>query len=151
MTTEPSSWRRSFVDLVCDFHRHLNQPAPALHDTAQGALEVTASIGGSAFSVIHADPDDPEGRFLLQCRIGTAPTGNTGSALHHALIANQGLARTDAGMMALDVRSNELVYSAVHAIAEVSADALLQAMRQVAEVADQWRSIHPQLHLRETA
>ena len=151
VTLEPSSWRQAFVDLVCDFHRLLNQPPPTLHDNAHDALLVSAALGGSDFSVIHVDPQDTEGRLLLQCRIGTLPTEDTGSVLQHALIANQGLGRAGAGMLTLDVRSNDLVYSAIHAIAEVSAATLLQVMRQLAEVAHQWREIHPQLRQREAS
>jgi hypothetical protein len=139
-------WRAKFIELAVELRRLAGKPAKAFVDTPEATVRMKFHIDGVLFNMVHFCDDEgseaPE-RFLLQCRFGPVPLLDAAPVLEEALAMNQGMARGNAGMFALDTQTNELVCSSLQTLQGAQAQDLAEGLAKMAEVANQWRAAHP--------
>ena len=144
MACGPHPWRHRFIDLAQSLQRIQGEPeTPFDPSLLTEAVEIELQVGARDFSIFHADPNDATGQMLLQCCFGEVPDTHQVDSLRRALALNRGLARSQSGMFALDARRHTLVYSLLMPMGDLSAEQMLDAMREIAESAGEWRRVHP--------
>lgn len=143
MISGSQRWRRHAIELAEELHRLQGCEVPRVDRAYEQALQVSLTLDGRRFLLLHVDPEDSSGQLLLQCSFGQVHEHRAAQVFHQALTLNQGLARNLSGMFALDVRSSTLVYSLLTPMSGLSAQSLLESMRQLAAMAFEWQHACP--------
>lgn len=142
MSPSPS-WRDRFIDLAAELCRARGEPPPPRPVDTGSALQLSLRVDGVDFDALHLDNGDETGdRCMLQCRFGPLPQCNQEAALRQALEMNLTLNRLQVGAFGLNEAADVLVFSTQQSLQDVDAAALLQGLREIAPLVNQWRQQH---------
>jgi hypothetical protein len=143
LVDEPQSgqWRQKFISIAEEIRRSQGVPAETIVDSPEDPLSIEWEIDDIAFDVTHYPGDDESG-ILLQCRIGHVPQTEAANIFRQTLKANQLLARTYAGMFAVDSETNQLIYSTMDSLERITNEDLLNAAEAMAQIAKQFQQAH---------
>jgi hypothetical protein len=140
MTTDMRLWRRRFVELTESLYRLRGETPPAVDDAFDGSWQTTLNLRGIRFRLLHDDPDDTVGNFLLQCHFCKVPPEAPADLLQAALELNHALARQAAGMFVFDADQRELIFSLLSPLQSASAPGVMRAMEGMVPTVQLWRS-----------
>ncbi|VTU35625.1 CesT family type III secretion system chaperone [Variovorax sp. PBL-E5] len=133
---EFTNWRGRFISLAEDVCRERGEPAMAVVDDPDNYLLLDLEVDGMTFHILHF-PDAME-RLVVHCRLGTVPAAQDTGILAGALMSNMPLAYSHAGMFAVDTKTDELVYSTVESLRELTAEQLLRNISTMVTAAEPW-------------
>lgn len=145
MTTEMRLWRRQFIELTESLYRLRGQTPPPVDDAFDGIWQTTLKLRGITLRLVHDDPDDRVGNYLLQCHFCEVPPEAPADLLQAALELNHEFARQAAGMFVFDADTRELIFSLLSPLQGASAPGVMQAMEGMISMVHHWRSSMPQV------
>ena len=137
--TQAYQWRRQYIALVEDVFRELGFPPPEMTHDPEVPLAMELEVDGATFEVVHSPGERPE-QLLVECRFGAVPKERAVAALTRLLEVNLELARAHEAAFGADSGSDAVIYAFHEALDQASARSLLDAMKQVAAEASQWRA-----------
>jgi hypothetical protein len=144
MTTESRLWRRRFIELTESLYRLRGQVPPPVADALEGSWQTTLQLRDVRFRLLHDDPDDSIGNFLLQCHFCSIAEEPPADLMLAALELNHGLARQAAGMFVFDADTRELIFSLLSPLQDASAPGVLRTMEGMVPMVHHWRALIPQ-------
>lgn len=133
---EPGDWRKRFIALAEDVCRLRGQPAVAIVDDPDNYLSMEIPMEGQDFEILHF-PEAPE-RLVVHCRMGAVASARRLDILKSSLAMNSHLARSHAGMFAVDPETDTLVYSTFQSLRELTAEQLVEELAAIPAVTVPW-------------
>ncbi|SMP44981.1 CesT family type III secretion system chaperone [Noviherbaspirillum suwonense] len=137
MSTE-YAWRRRFIEVIEEVFRELHFDAPAMTHDVDASLVMELEVDGTTFEVVH-NPRANETHCLIEGRIGHIASDNPNAVLTMLLAKNLGMAKIYSGVFSCDIKDDSVLYSIAMELEEASGGALLQALREIAAHAYEWR------------
>lgn len=131
-------WRRRFIEVVEEVFRELHFEPPVMTHDPDTSLVMELEVDGTTFEVVH-NPRTNVKHCLIEARLGNIATDNPENVLIGLLGKNLELAKNFGGTFAADIKDNAVLYSASLALDQASGPTLLQAMRETAVMACEWR------------
>lgn len=131
-------WRRKFIDVVEEVFRDLQfDPPPMTHDP-DASLVMELDVDGTTFEVVH-NPRANVTHCLIEARLGPITSDQPDRVLTQLLVNNLELARQYGGTFAADIKDDTVLYSFSMPLAQSHGAAMLQALRDTAVLAGDWR------------
>jgi hypothetical protein len=132
------AWRRRFIDVIEEVFRELHFDPPAMTHDPDTSLVMELDVDGTTFEVVH-NPRANVTHCLVEARIGNIATDSPGNVLTDLLVKNLEFAKEFGGTFASDIKDDAILYSEAMALEQASGETLLQAMRDTAVLACEWR------------
>ncbi|MDB5839815.1 MAG: type chaperone [Herminiimonas sp.] len=102
------------------------------------SLSAALTVDQVEFLLVHSQQQHPTG-LAVYCRFGPVPSDDAVRVLYRLLEVNLALSASGTATLGIESENRDVVYSFKASLASVTASALLQALRYVAEQAQQWR------------
>nr|WP_314623054.1 CesT family type III secretion system chaperone [uncultured Noviherbaspirillum sp.] len=131
-------WRRRFIEVIEEVFRELHFEPPAMTHDPDTSLVMELEVDGTIFEVVH-NPRTNGKHCLMEARLGNIATDAPDDVLIGLLVKNLELAKNFSGTFSGDIKDNAVLYSASLPLDQASGAALLQAMRETAVMACEWR------------
>ena len=133
-------WRRKFVEVVEEVFRDLNfDPPPMTHD-ADASLVMELDVDGTTYEVVH-NPRTNAACCLVEARLGPIQSEHAAMVLNRLLTENFTLSRLYHGCFAADIKDDTVLFNFSLALEGLRGTTLLQAMRETAVLAIDWRML----------
>lgn len=131
-------WRRRFIEVLEEVFRELHFDPPGMTHDADTSLVMEIEVDGTTFEVVH-NPRAHVTHSLVEAKLGNIATLNPESVLTGLLARNLDLAKHFNGTFSGDIKDDAILYSVSIALDQASGATLLQAMRETAVLACEWR------------
>jgi hypothetical protein len=133
--------RKAFMNLVNALCKALSYPErdEALRDDTTLVMEMT--LEGIPFTVSHSLDQHP-GKILIQAAFGPLPDTRRNDVLFRLLHLNRELSESGLAAIGYEVETGSVVYTHTAHLDELSGDALLLAMTEIAWRAEYWQSTY---------
>jgi hypothetical protein len=131
-------WRRRFIEVLEEVFRELHFDPPGMTHDADTSLVMEIEVDGTTFEVVH-NPRAHVTHCLVEARLGNIATYSTEPILTGLLVKNLDLARRFTGTFVSDIKDDAILYSVSVSLDQASGATLLQAMRETAVLACEWR------------
>jgi Tir chaperone protein (CesT) family len=133
-------WRRRFIEVIEEVFRELHFDSPAMTHDPDTSLVMELEVDGTTFEVVH-NPRANVSHCLVEARIGNIATDSPETILTDLLIKNLDFAKQFSGTFSGDIKDDAVLYSVAVELEQASGAMLLQALREVAVLAYDWRQI----------
>ncbi|MGI4847208.1 MAG: CesT family type III secretion system chaperone [Janthinobacterium lividum] len=131
-------WRRNFIALVEDVFRDLGFSPPAMTHDVEAPLAMEIEVDDIVFEVVHSSRDRPD-KILIECHFGQPPVDRATDVLNKVLQVNLSLARAHEPAFGVDMTTGDVIYAFHEPLESMSARELMDAMKQAAVQAKEWR------------
>jgi hypothetical protein len=133
-------WRMAFIEAVEEVYRDLGFDPPAMTHDEGLSLVMELEVEGVNYEVVH-NPQSNYTYCLVEARLGQIESSQPNEILLSLLEKNFEFARQYGGCFAADLKTNTIIFNFSMPLEGLRGTNLLQAMRELTNIAGNWRSI----------